>query len=100
MGASEGEVMKPVVEKMEAQLKSWSSKIDHLTAKAQVSGVQAGFDTLMYIDELKALHAIAQSDFDELRAATNKTEPRLEARMKIAWNDLATALGNNPKPSR
>jgi hypothetical protein len=89
-----------VRKKLEAQLRLWKLRIDGLANRPQMTNARAGFEAHMYIDELKALHAIAQSEFDELRAATNKTEPRLEARMKIAWDDLATALGNNPKPSR
>ena len=90
--------MEAAVEKMEAQLKLWSLKIDDLAAKTQRAGVQAGFDALMYIDELKALHAIAQSKFDEFRAAGDAERARLKAEMKSAWNELDAAF-KNPKPS-
>jgi len=89
--------MEAAVEKMEAQLKRWSLKIDHLEAKTQMAGVQASFDALMYIDELKALHAIAQSRLDEFRTAGDPERARLRAEMKSAWNELDTAF-KNPKP--
>ena len=89
--------MNGAVEAMEAQLKLWSSKIDTLAAKTQAVGVQAGFDALMYVDELKALRAIAQSKLDEFKAAGGMKEARLEAEMKSAWDRL-DAVFKNPKP--
>jgi len=90
--------MDAAVEKIEAQLKLWSLKIDYLATKTQMAGVQAGFDALMYVDELKALHAIAQSKFDEFRAAGDTERARLKAEMKSAWNELDAAF-KVPKPS-
>lgn len=92
--------MEPAVEKMEAQLKLWSLKIDHLATETQVAGVQARFDALMYVDELKALHAIAQSKLIELKAVGDTRRARLKAEMKCAWNDLDAAfkdLRNRPR---
>ena len=83
--------------KMETQLKLWSSKIDRLAAKTQRVGFQARFDTLLYIDELKALRVIAQSKFDEFRAAEGKEQKRLKAGLKSAWNDLDAAF-KKPMP--
>jgi hypothetical protein len=96
--------MEAAAERMEAQLKLWSAKIDHLAAKTQAAGVQARFDALMYVDELKALHAIAQAKLIEFKAAilaatagdTKRT--RLQAEMKKAWSELDAAF-NNPRPS-
>jgi len=80
------------VDKMEARLKLRSSQIDELVAKTQMPGVRAGFDALMYIDELKALHAIAQSKFDEFRAAGDVGKARLKPEMESAWNELDAAF--------
>ena len=91
--------MEAAVEKMEAQLKRWEVKIDNLAAKTQTAGVQAGFDALMYVDELKALHAIAQSKFDEFRKAGDTERRRLKTEMKSAWNELDAAFKKR-KPSR
>jgi hypothetical protein len=90
--------MEAPVEKLEAQLRLWSMKIDNLAAKTQMPGVQAGFDALMYIDELKALHAIALSKVDQFRAAGDTERVHLKVEMKSAWNELAAAF-KNPKPS-
>jgi hypothetical protein len=83
--------MDPAVEKMEAQLKLWSLKINALAAKTQTAAVPARWDSLMHIDELKALHAIAQSKLIEYKAV-RETRPRLKAEMKSAWSELDAAL--------
>ncbi|MFH1219695.1 MAG: hypothetical protein V1694_04505 [Candidatus Eisenbacteria bacterium] len=87
--------MAAAVEKMDAQLKLWSLQIDKLASKIQMPGVQAGFDALMYIDELKGLHAIARSKFDEFRefrAAGDAVRARLKAEMEGACNELDAAF--------
>lgn len=96
--------MDAAVERMETQLRLWSSKIDHLAAKTQVAGVQTRFEALVRIDELKALHAIAQSKLIEFKAAIlaaaagDTKRARLRAEMKKAWNELDDAF-NGPKSS-
>lgn len=89
--------MEPSMEEMETQLGLWSSKIDTLVAKTQRSGVQARFDLFMYIDELKALHAIAQSKLIECKAVGDTRRARLEAEVQSAWDDLDAAF-NTPMP--
>ena len=84
--------MEALMEKVEAQLKLWSLRIDDLAAKAQAPGVAAGFDALMYIDELKALHAAAKSKFDEFRAAGDADRARLTTEMESAFTELDTAF--------
>jgi hypothetical protein len=85
------------METMEAQLKLWGLKIDRLAAKTQAIGVQARFESLMYVDELKALRAIAQSKLDESRAAGGAEQARLKVELKSAWDELSAAF-QNPKP--
>jgi hypothetical protein len=80
------------IEKMDSQLKRWRLKIDQLAAKTQLVGGQAGFDTLMHIDELKALHAIAQSKIDEFRTRPTEERARLKSELKRACNDLDAAF--------
>ena len=89
--------MEAAVKTMEAQLKLWGLKIDRLATKTQAVGVQARFDALMYVDELKALRAIAQSKLDEFRAAGGAEQARLKVELKSAWDELDAAF-ENPKP--
>ena len=84
--------MEAAAEKMEVQLKLWRLQINKLAAMVQRPGVPAGFDALMYIDELKGLHAIAQSRFDEFRAAGSAGRVRLKAEMESALNELDAAF--------
>jgi hypothetical protein len=91
--------MEAVMERMDAQLKLWGMKIFRLAARADRTGAKARFEDLMYVDELKALHAIAKSKFDEFRAAAvgDAKRTRLKAEMKVAWDDLDAAF-KNPMP--
>ena len=89
--------MEAAVDKMEAQLKLCSLKIDALAARTHKAGVRVGFEALLYVDELKALRAIAQAKFDEFRAAGGADRKRHEAEIRSAWNELDAAF-KNPKP--
>ena len=90
--------MEADVEKMEAQLKQWGLRIEHLAAKTRKTGVPTRFDAIMDIDELKALHAIAQAKLDAFQATKDTERARRKAELKWAWNELGAAF-KNPKPS-
>lgn len=85
---------------METRLRLWQLEIDDLVARIQLSGVQAGFDAQMHVDELKALHAIAQTRFDALKAAGTGKRPRLQAELTVACRDFAAVLGRPGGRSR
>ena len=89
--------MEGVAEQMETQLRLWGLKIDRLAAKTEIAGAQIGFDTLMHIDELKALHAIAEAKLLELKGAGDTSRARLETEMTNAGKDLEAAF-NQPVP--
>ena len=86
--------MEWAVVKMEAQLERWSLRIDDLVAKIQLAGRPADFDALTYIDELKALHAIARARLTEYKASVSPRRIGLEAETKRAWQDLHAAFEN------
>lgn len=86
--------MEAAMERMEAQLRNWHLKIDRLAAAIQVAGVPVDFEALVYIDELKALHAIARSKLDQFKAAESTERGHLETGMRSAWSDLEEALEN------
>jgi hypothetical protein len=89
--------MKLVAEQMETQLRLWGLKIDRLAAQTEIPGAQAGFDTLMHIDELKALHAIAEAKLLEFKGAGDGSRARLETEMTNAGKDLEAAF-KKPMP--
>lgn len=86
--------MEMAIEKMEAQLHNWGSRIDQLSAKTLTPGARTSFDTLVYIDELKALHAIARSKLDEVKASSSTENILLETEAMSAWNDLRAAVND------
>jgi hypothetical protein len=94
IGTRKENLVETAVEKMEAQLSLWNSRIDNLADKTLKAGVQARFDALVYIDELKALHAIARAKLDEFKAGSAAERVRLKAGMKRAWNELDAAFKN------
>ncbi len=84
---------------MEAHLRVWRTQIDELASRTQRPGAQAQFDSLMHVDELKALHAIAQSKFDAYRAAGGAERAIIKHELKRAWDELEAAF-KDPKPRR
>lgn len=85
------------LETLEAQLSRWGVQIDHLAARTQTAGVGAGFELHMYIDELKALHAIVRGKLDEYRAEVGTERKRLWTAVDVAWKELELAL-DRPMP--
>lgn len=77
---------------MRAQLVRWREKIDLLAEKSHAAGRLVSFDTLLYIDELKALHALAQLRLDELTVADGVGRAELEIETATAFSQLASAL--------
>jgi hypothetical protein len=89
--------MEAAVERMEGHLRLWRLQIDELASRTQRLGAQPRFDSLMHVDELKALLAIAQSKFDAYRAAGEAERRQLKIELKRAWDELEAAL-KDPKP--
>jgi hypothetical protein len=80
--------------KLEAQLRGWRLRIARLAGAVHGVGTQKDFDALVYIDELKVLHAVAWSKLDEFKVAEGADRRRLEAGLKSAWSDLEAAVEN------
>lgn len=83
--------------KMESQLENWRLKIERLADEKQRVGAPVGFYTLMHIDELKALHAIALTKLDEFKAGNDLKRARLMTGVTKSLGDLELAF-KNPKP--
>lgn len=77
----------------ETQLERWGREIHEQAELAQRTRGRMRFTDLLRIDELKVLHAIAQTRFDELCAAGGSHErDRLEVEVQDAWLELAAAF--------
>lgn len=85
--------MDAAVERMEAQLTHWSTKIEKLASRVQKPGAPARFEDLIYIDELKGLLAIARSKLGEFKAAEHADRARLMGDLRAAWTELVAAFG-------
>jgi hypothetical protein len=72
-------------------------RIDRLSAGSRRLGGRASLDALHYVDNLKALHAIAQTKFEALRAAAQADRSRLEAETEAAFRELDAAF-RTPMP--
>ncbi|MBA4378216.1 MAG: hypothetical protein C0395_06095 [Gemmatimonas sp.] len=81
-------------EKMESQLWDWRLRIDRLAIETHKAGGGAGFDATMRVDELKALHAIAQARHHEFWAVGDLKRLRLIPDLEGAWNNLLAAFAD------
>lgn len=75
-----------------AQLERWGLMIRELSDQMLRAGSAVRFHDLLDVDELKALHAIAQTKLDAFRAATGPERTMLDLEVTNAWIDLAAAF--------
>ena len=85
--------------KMEAQLRNWGVKLDKVMAKAEAAGTGVKIDYRKGVDELKAKYKVAQSKFDECRAAGSAKWGILKTGLETAWSDLESAFKKLGKSS-
>lgn len=92
-------IVEVALETMETQLGVWAVEIESLTAGYLKFGTQSRFDTLIYLDELRCLHAIARSNLDVYRTAGATERAELEPGLRADWDDLVAAMKRQP-PTR
>ena len=82
---------------MGAKLQRSRARIDQLVAKELQTGASGTLDEVLHLDELKALHAIAESKVNEFRAAVGvgRVSLELEAMRAILALDAALELEND-----
>ena len=88
-------VMKMVeanVGKMEAKLRQWGARIDKLVVKAEAVGTEVKIDYRKDIDDLKGKYKVAQSKFDEFKAAGSAKWEIFKTGLETVWNDLENAF--------
>ena len=85
--------------KMEAQLRNWGVKLDKVIAKAEAAGTEVKVDYRKGVDDLKAKYKVAQSKFDECKAAGSAKWGIFKTGLEAAWNDLETAFKKLGKSS-
>jgi len=86
------ELLEANVEKIEAELKLWTAKIDELTASAQKSNGWARIDLRQRIDDLKVRRALVRAKLDELESAGSDNREGLRIGLERVWNELKAAF--------
>ncbi len=77
--------------KMETRLKRWGAKLDKLVATAEDVDTDAKVDYRKRIADLKSKHRVAESKFDELKAAGDAEWDTIKNGVESAWGDLDVA---------
>ncbi len=80
------------LEKMEAQLERWSTRIDQLAARTEDAGALTTIGEHLRLDELRICRAIARAKFEEYRTAGEERRQSLRGGVEQAWGDLAAAM--------
>ena len=80
------------MEKMEAQIKRWTVRIDQLAARIENAGARATIGEHHRVDELRVLRVIAQARLEEYRTSGEKQRESLEGGLEQALSDLAGAM--------
>jgi hypothetical protein len=75
-----------------AQLERWSLRISELSDRMPHARAVVRFDDVLHLDELKVLHAIAQTKFDAFQAAAGPERAALEVEVQDVWAELAAAF--------
>jgi nucleotide-binding universal stress UspA family protein len=83
---------KAYVEKMEAQLKQWSTEIDILKAKAEKAKAEAKITYLKQIEELRSKQESVKQKVHELRESGDEAWEDFRKGAEDAFNDMKKAL--------
>jgi len=79
-------------DKIDAQLREWSSKIDELNAKADKATAEAKIEYYEQIEELRSKQTAAQTKLHELRNSGEQAWEELKPGLEHAWDDLKTSV--------
>jgi uncharacterized coiled-coil DUF342 family protein len=80
------------IDKLAAQLKEWSAKIDELETKARAAKAEAKAGYENQIRQLKEKRDAAAKRLQELRGASTEAWDTLKAGAETAWTDLKNAV--------
>ncbi len=80
------------IDKLAAQLKEWSAKIDELESKARVAKVDVKTEYEKQIGQLKDKRESAMTKFQELKGASGEAWDTLKAGAESAWAEMKHAV--------
>lgn len=81
-------------EKLEAQLREWSAKIDVLNAKADKAKAELKIEYAEQIEDLRAKQTAAQTKLQELSKSGELAWEELKPGLEHAWHDLKISVEN------
>ena len=80
------------IDKVAAQLKEWSAKVDELESKAHTAKADAKAEYEKQIKQLKDKRDTATQKLQELKGASAEAWDTLRAGSETAWADLKNAI--------
>ncbi len=80
------------IDKLAAQLKEWSAKVDELESKARAAKADMKTEYENQIGQLKAKRDAATKKLQELKGASGEAWDTLKAGAETAWADLKKAV--------
>jgi outer membrane murein-binding lipoprotein Lpp len=80
------------IDKLAAQLKEWSAKIDELESKASATKADVKTSYEHQIRQLKDKRDVAMQKLQELKGASNDAWDTLKTGAETAWVDLKNAV--------
>jgi len=86
------ETVEAHVEKMEAELKQWGTRLGKLMTGADAARTDAKVDYRKRLDDLREKYAAAEERFAELKAAGSGKWEIFQGRVETAWRELETAF--------
>jgi predicted ATP-binding protein involved in virulence len=82
-------------EKIEAQIKEWTARLQEYKAKADKAGAEAKIQMYQQIDRLRAQKEAAQQKLNDIKAAKGESwealrdgSERILAEMKKTWEEI------------
>lgn len=82
------------IQKLDAQLREWSTKIDELNAKAEKAKGDIKTEYTRQLEALKALQESAVKRLAEMSEASGQAWEQLRIGAEKAWHELKTSLDN------
>jgi hypothetical protein len=79
-------------QKMEAQIKEWSARLEVLKAKAEKATAEAKLEMHAQAEKLKALEVSAQEHLAKLQASAAGTWDTVKADVTEKWNQVSGAV--------
>ncbi|HZR46503.1 MAG TPA: hypothetical protein VFA47_07360 [Candidatus Manganitrophaceae bacterium] len=79
-------------EKMDAQLREWSAKIDQLKAKADKAKAEAKIEYYDQIEALKAKQKVVQAELQKLKASGEEAWEKVRTGVENAWGEMKSAV--------